>query len=273
MDVPTLILLGAAGGVLRAVVDFYVQFVNWRSARGVHLREQPPERDKPRFRHYFDPAVDLAAAGVHSVMGAGLAVLFGSTGQISGPYAAIVVGISAPVLLTQLARIQAVSDALGGGQTAAGTGADAVAPAVGAGAADPAQQPVPSALQPTVPEPGAAAPPDGSPVAVGSGAAPAAAPPVTLQPDAEPTLPQLRSAARLPDAGPALPQQPESEPAQPQRTSSSLRSAAFQPDTDAAHPQQNGRPADLSEGTGQDHGGRGTPPLRGEPAVGEEGRP
>ncbi|MEU8985873.1 hypothetical protein AB0C98_05080 [Streptomyces sp. NPDC048558] len=116
MDVPTLILLGAVGGVLRGVVDLYIQFVNWRSARGAHQREQLSEHVRPRLTQYFDPAVDLAAAGVHSVMGAGMAVLFGTTGQISGPYAAIVVGASAPVLLTQLARIQSVSEALGGGQ-------------------------------------------------------------------------------------------------------------------------------------------------------------
>lgn len=157
-----------------------------------------------------------------------MAVLFGTTGQISGPYAAIVVGASAPVLLTQLARIQSVSETLGGGPAGAGP-ADLLA-AAGDGPADPAQQPVQSVVQPVLPEPGAA-------VLDGPHAATAAA----LQPGAE--------------AGPS------------QRASQQLRSAILPQDTDAAQP--NGRPAELGHG----HRGRETPPLRGEQAVGEEGRP
>ncbi|WP_327596133.1 hypothetical protein [Streptomyces chartreusis] len=241
MDVPTLILLGAVGGVLRGVVDCYIQFANWRAARNAHQREQLAERVRPRLTQYFDPAVDLAAAGVHSVMGAGMAVLFGTTGQISGPYAAIVVGASAPVLLTQLARIQSVSEALGGGPASAGP-ADPSAAAVGAGPAeaaaamgsgplDPVQRSIPPLAQPVLPEQGAA-------VLDGPQAAAAAA----LQPDAE--------------AGPS------------QRASSQLRSAAFRQGTDAMQ-QPNGRPADPGHGPG----GRQIPPLRGERAVGEEGSP
>ncbi|WP_328883189.1 hypothetical protein [Streptomyces sp. NBC_00299] len=266
MDVPTLILLGAVGGVLRGVVDLYIQFANWRSARGAHQREQLSEHVRPRLTQYFDPAVDLAAAGVHSVMGAGMAVLFGTTGQISGPYAAIVVGASAPVLLTQLARIQSVSEALGGGQAgagpaapSAGVGAGPAEPAVtmeaapvdpavtmgtgpvdptvtmGAGPVDPAQQAVPSRVQPALPEQGAAVLDDPQ-AATASGAA-------ALQPNAE--------------AGPS------------QRTSSQLRSAAFRQDAETAQPHPNGQPTDPGHG----HGGRGTPPLRRERAAGEEGRP
>ncbi|MEU8846278.1 hypothetical protein AB0C70_08595 [Streptomyces sp. NPDC048564] len=255
MDVPTLILLGAVGGVLRGVVDLYIQFVNWRSARGAHQREQLSEHVRPRLTQYFDPAVDLAAAGVHSVMGAGMAVLFGTTGQISGPYAAIVVGASAPVLLTQLARIQSVSEALGGGQAgadpaapSAGVGAGPAEPAatigagpgdptvtMGAGPVDPAQRAVPSMVQPVLPEQGAAVLDDPQ-AATASGAA-------ALQPDAE--------------AG------------QSQRTSSQLRSAAFRQDTETTRSHSNGQPADPEHG----HAGRGTPPLRRERAAGEEGRP
>jgi hypothetical protein len=116
VDVPTLVLLGAAGGALRGVLDFYIQFVNWRSARSAHRRLPRGEaREAPQFQDYFDPAVDLVAALVHSGMGAALALLLGRAGQISGPFAAIVVGISAPVVLTQLARIEKVSEAVGGG--------------------------------------------------------------------------------------------------------------------------------------------------------------
>lgn len=244
MDVPTLIMLGAVGGVLRGVVDLYIKFANWRSDRGAHQREQLSEHARPRLTQYFDPPVDLAAAGVHSVMGAGMAVLFGTTGQISGPYAAIVVGASAPVLLTQLARIQSVSEALGGGQTgpgpadpsvgvAAGTAEPAVA--VGVGPVDPLQRTAPSAVQAALPEPGAAAL-DGTQVTTATGA-------TALQPDSE------------------------AQP--PERTSPQLRSTAFRQDTNIAQSHPNGQPAD----PGQGHGGRATPPQRGERAVGEEGRP
>lgn len=272
MGVPTLILLGAAGGVLRGVLDFYIQFMNWRSARGAHLREQLPESEKPRFRQYFDPAVDLTAAGVHSGMGAALAVLFGSTGQISGPYAAIVVGISAPVMLTQLARIHTVSDALGGGQQAAGPVA---------GAADPLQQVVPAPLQPASGEPGTGMV-GGAPVASLAGGASSAVASATLQPDGEtgeprPAASSTRAEAFQPGAGTPLPPQSDTEAVQPRAASSHLRSAAFRPDADTAqpqphpHPQPNGRPTDSAAGPGRGRGDRGTPPLRGEPAIGEEG--
>jgi hypothetical protein len=193
-------------------------------------------------------------------MGAGMAVLFGTTGQISGPYAAIVVGASAPVLLTQLARIQSVSETLGGGQAgagpadpSAGVGAGPAEPAVsigagpgdptvpmGAGPGDPAQRAMPSMVQPALPEQGAAVLDDPQ-AATASGAAASGA--AALQPDAE--------------AG------------QSQRTSSQLRSAAFRQDTETTQPHPNGQPADPGHG----HGGRGTPPLRPERAAGEEGRP
>ncbi|MBT1094196.1 hypothetical protein [Streptomyces sp. Tu102] len=238
MDVPTLILLGAVGGVLRGAFDCYIQFANWRSARNAHQREQLAEHERPRLTQYFDPAVDLAAAGVHSVMGAGMAVLFGTTGQISGPYAAIVVGASAPVLLTQLARIQSVSEALGGGPASAGpadssavVGAGPADPAAAMAAvpADPAQRPIPPLAQPVLSEQGAA------------------------------VLDAPHAAAAL---------QADTETGPPRRTSPQLRSAAFRQDTDATQ-QPSGRPGDPGHGLG----GRQIPPLRGERAVGEEGSP
>jgi hypothetical protein len=116
VTVPTLILLGAAGGVLRGLLDVYARFLDWQSDRRAHRRlPAGPGDEPPRFQQYFDPVGDPVAAVVHSALGAGAAVLFGATGQISGAYAAIVVGISAPVILTQLSRVQSVSDALTAG--------------------------------------------------------------------------------------------------------------------------------------------------------------
>ncbi|MEU8463948.1 hypothetical protein [Streptomyces sp. NPDC029003] len=36
MDIPTLILLGTAGGLLRGVLDLYTRFVSWQADRRVH---------------------------------------------------------------------------------------------------------------------------------------------------------------------------------------------------------------------------------------------
>lgn len=127
-----LILLGAAGGALRGLLDAYTRFLDWQSARRAH-RQLPAGQvsEPPRFQDYFDPVADPVAAVVHSAMGAGAAVLLGTTGQVSGAYAAVVVGISAPVILTQLGRAQSVSDAVTGapqpGLDPAGVGADAAA--------------------------------------------------------------------------------------------------------------------------------------------------
>ncbi|WP_307535159.1 hypothetical protein [Streptomyces sp. V3I8] len=113
MDVPMLILLGAVGGALRGLLEAYIRFREWRADRQSH-RRLPAGHDEepPHFAQYFDSLADPVAVVVHSAMGAGAAVLFGTTGQISGAYAAIVVGLSAPVILTQLGRIQAVGDAV-----------------------------------------------------------------------------------------------------------------------------------------------------------------
>lgn len=136
VDVLTLILCGAAGGLARGALDLYTRFMSWTADRHAHqlaARSGTAQGQAVRFTAYFDVPVDIAAAAVHAVMGAGAAALFGSTGEISGKYAAIVVGMSAPVLLTQLLRIQTVNEALTGERQPAGTSepaAQAVAPAV-----------------------------------------------------------------------------------------------------------------------------------------------
>ncbi|MEU1408680.1 hypothetical protein ABZ471_41490 [Streptomyces sp. NPDC005728] len=170
-----LILLGAAGGALRGLLDAYTRFLDWQSARRAH-RGLPSgqESEPPRFQDYFDPVADPVAAVVHSAMGAGAAVLLGTTGQISGAYAAVVVGISAPVILTQLGRAQSVSDAvigasrtdLGPGGGTAGVAPERALPAQWTTPAGPESQPhvAPSGMagptQPTTTVPSAPAPVD-----------------------------------------------------------------------------------------------------------------
>ncbi|MGW5070462.1 hypothetical protein ACWEQJ_30950 [Streptomyces cyaneofuscatus] len=139
-----LILLGAAGGALRGLLDAYNRFLDWQSDRRAHRQLPPGQENVPaRFQDYFDPVADPIAAVVHSAMGAGAAVLFGTTGQVSGAYAAIVVGISAPVILTQLGRFQSISDAVNGAPQAGAVAEEGAAEA-SPGAVPPAQQPAPA---------------------------------------------------------------------------------------------------------------------------------
>ncbi|MET8663938.1 hypothetical protein ABZV87_06335 [Streptomyces tendae] len=139
---PMLILLGAAGGALRGLLDVYSRFLDWQADRRAN-RQLPTgqESEAPRFQEYFDPVADPIAAVVHSAMGAGAAVLLGTTGQVSGAYAAVVVGISAPVILTQLGRVQSVGDAVGGAATQEATPAEEVTASGSPRAAPPPERP------------------------------------------------------------------------------------------------------------------------------------
>ncbi|QDN63876.1 hypothetical protein FNV66_35645 [Streptomyces sp. S1D4-14] len=88
----------------------------WQAARREHQRAEPATdaQGPPRLREFFDPAPDIVAAVFHTVLGAAGAGLFGMSGQISGAYAAIAVGVSAPALLTQLGRVQTISEVVTG---------------------------------------------------------------------------------------------------------------------------------------------------------------
>ncbi|MFE9537276.1 hypothetical protein [Streptomyces sp. NPDC006691] len=142
--------------MLRGLIEAYNRFLEWQSDRRVH-RALPggTEAGSPAFQGYFDPVADPVAAIVHAVLGAGAAVLLGTTGQISGAYAAFVVGISAPVILTQLGRIQSVSELVTESQqTALGPG-----PSAGTGTEEGPRFPVPLGAVPWPAHPAQAVPP------------------------------------------------------------------------------------------------------------------
>lgn len=122
MDTTGLLALGAAGGSLRGLVDAYNQVVAWQAARRDH-RRRPAVRgsEVPRLTEYVDPVPDSVATAFHMALGAAGAAMFGLSGQITGAYAAIAVGISAPALLTQIGRVQSVSETLAGPATPART--------------------------------------------------------------------------------------------------------------------------------------------------------
>lgn len=130
MDTAMLFVLGAAGGSLRGLVDAYHQTMAWQTARREHQRAEPAT-DAPRppqLTDFFDPGPDIMAAAFHTVLGAAGAALFGMSGQIAGAYAAIAVGISAPALLTQMGRVQTVSEAVT--RASPGVGSPSIEPTV-----------------------------------------------------------------------------------------------------------------------------------------------
>ncbi len=251
VDVPTLILLGAAGGLLRGALDLYTRFVSWQADRRSHRQSTAAgtaQEKAPRFQAYFDPSVDIVAAVVHSLMGAGAAVLFGTTGQISGEYAALVVGLSAPMLLTQLSRIQTVSEAVTGDrqpagveEAAAGAGVPAAARA-GGGSIDTVTLGVTAAEVPVVRPPRPA---------------PSASPASSVQRPLRP-MPSLGPNAAVADS-----RAPDTAPGALSTDRTQLPDGMRLGDTRF--------PPDAADGTGSGVDGLGAPRWRQGPAIREEG--
>ncbi|MFD7283530.1 hypothetical protein ACFV80_42715 [Streptomyces sp. NPDC059862] len=259
MDIPTLILLGAAGGLLRGAVDLYTRFVSWQTARRACRQSA---RQAPRLQEYFDPSTDIVAAVVHTVMGAGAAVLFGTTGQISGEYAALVVGMSAPMLLTQLSRVQAVNEAVTGdrqpadaAEATAEIGVPSAAGAVGVGGADGS----------------GAAEAQGAPEAVAPSARPPRSEPWPA-PSADPVQPAALTESPLPPARQMhSPRPPAAVARTPEPTPGEVPADRTQL-PDPTRPGDTPFLADPADGTGSGLDGRGAGPRwRQEPAIGEEG--
>lgn len=94
------LVLGALGGVLAEVLGVLKWVTVWQSARrgtSGRLRGKPPS-----FRTYVDVPVHAWLLVIRMLLGAGTAWLFGVTGQVSGPYAALAFGFAAPAVLAQL---------------------------------------------------------------------------------------------------------------------------------------------------------------------------
>jgi hypothetical protein len=101
------------GGVIEAVV-FYGRLSAWQSAR--HRALARNSRHLPRIQKYIDPLSDTLAALTRLGLGAIAGALF--HWQITGAYAAIAVGASAPALLLQFGAARSVHDAIQGSAAA-----------------------------------------------------------------------------------------------------------------------------------------------------------
>ncbi|MFG3207382.1 hypothetical protein [Streptomyces sp. NPDC048192] len=99
MDLWQQMLLGAGGGLLVELVDFYNRVAAWRQARRAQALE-----GSHRFREYFDVGPDFAVALTRAVLGAVAAAAFGAGKQAEGVAGLVAVGACAPVLLAQLGQ-------------------------------------------------------------------------------------------------------------------------------------------------------------------------
>lgn len=132
-------LLGAGGGLLVEVLALFRQCKAWQAARMTRTGRVRAKR--PALRTYIDFPAHTWIAVFRSGLGAAMAILFGTSGQVSGAYAAVVLGFSAPSMLAQLGSIPQVSAVVTGlPSTPSGNLADAPVPPV-TGQATPTAQP------------------------------------------------------------------------------------------------------------------------------------
>lgn len=101
MDWPTAAGLGAVGGGLAEAVVFFGYLTRWQGARHKALLAG---RIPPPLSKYIDRLADGLVALTRLAMGAGAGLLFHA--GVTGTYAAIAVGVSAPALLAQLGSVR-----------------------------------------------------------------------------------------------------------------------------------------------------------------------
>ena len=105
-------LLGGAGGAIVELLAGFRCIALWQDARRVDggaLKSRPPKLSR-----YLDIQAHLIMLPLRTVLGSVAAVLFGLTGQVTGPYGVVAFGCAAPVLLAQLGSIQQVENLVKG---------------------------------------------------------------------------------------------------------------------------------------------------------------
>jgi hypothetical protein len=133
-------LLGACGGAIVEVLAIFRDVAAWQDARRNHDGTIKPA--PLRLRRYVDVAAHAIMLPARMVLGIAAAVLCGVTGQITGPYGAVVIGCAAPALLAQLGSIPQITKAIDGTSEAR---KEVAAQRVGADAEDPAEAAVSAA--------------------------------------------------------------------------------------------------------------------------------
>lgn len=101
---------GACGGLIVEAVVTFGRFHAWQQAR--HAARASAQQ-LPRIEQFVDPLADSLAALFRVVLGGVAAWLLHD--EVTGVYAAVTVGASAPALLAQVGRATTAADALRAG--------------------------------------------------------------------------------------------------------------------------------------------------------------
>ncbi|MGA5454840.1 hypothetical protein ACPCVO_50690 [Streptomyces umbrinus] len=148
MNTATLLMLGAAGGAVRGIMHAYDCMTEWLNGRQQYRHAPDPGADgPPAFGAFYDVGGESIAAAVHAVLGALVAGLLGTSGQVSGGFAVFAAGAAAPLILVQLKNSRLAEVIIGEGASPALAGATQPADAASNSSA-----PVPGNTQETVPE-------------------------------------------------------------------------------------------------------------------------
>jgi hypothetical protein len=119
--------LGACGGAIVSLVAFCADIFAWQQARRTAREKRATKL--PLLKNYIDLPADILALVTRIALGAAAGAIFHS--EVTGLQAAIAVGASAPVLLSQLGNARTV-------KTAAEEGTEQPAiPSIGLANADP----------------------------------------------------------------------------------------------------------------------------------------
>lgn len=96
---------GAAGGLIMEVVVMWRQLQAWQHARHQAMSKGNP---RPGIKDYIDPAPDMVVALTRTVLGCAAGCLLRT--EVTGMYAALAVGASAPALLASLGKATTIAE-------------------------------------------------------------------------------------------------------------------------------------------------------------------
>ncbi|WP_330309863.1 MULTISPECIES: hypothetical protein [unclassified Streptomyces] len=117
MQWTTSITCGALGGLVVEIVVFYGRIATWQAARHRALSKDKTRDQLPPLGKYIDAPSDALAAFTRLSLGAGAGWIFSP--QLTGVFAAVAVGASAPALLRQLGSAKTIQAAISGNNSAA----------------------------------------------------------------------------------------------------------------------------------------------------------
>ena len=116
----TSVTCGGLGGLVVEIVVFYGRIATWQAARHRALAKDRRRDQLPPLSKYIDAPSDALAAVTRLSLGAGAGWIFSP--QLTGVFAAVAVGASAPALLRQLGSAKTLQAAVSGSNLPASAG-------------------------------------------------------------------------------------------------------------------------------------------------------